>query len=130
MGYFEVSIESNQWVNGYFEGSFRHKYCADKLTKKVIDCIWHFIRNDKLMSAKQKIVFHSCTKFVKGDPVPDWLVDRKLTARNLFERYCQQLRRSADVSVEIVFNTPRHRSINVNIKYEEKGEILCLDITK
>lgn len=124
MGYFEVNIESIQWVDGYFADSFKHKYCVNKLTKKAIDFIWHFIRNDRLMAAKQKLMFYSCTHFVKGDPIPDWLVDRTLSARTLFEKYCQQLRRSADTRIEIVFNTPRHRSINVNIKYEAKGEIL------
>ena len=129
MGYYEVSIVSDQWIDGYGEGISKHKYCVNKLTKKAIDCIWHFISNNKLMAAKQKILFCNCTQYIKGDPIPDWLVDRTISARTLFEKYCQQFRREDYKRTEIVFKTPRERSITVNIKYEAKGEIIW-DATK
>lgn len=120
MGYYEINIVSEQWKYWSVTTIATHKYCLDNLKKEAMDDIWHFISCDKLMAAKQKLSFCSCTHFVKGKPVRDQGYKSKIPTRSILKGYCRMFKPEFKY-MQLVFTTPRDRGITVCITYRKES---------
>lgn len=119
MGYYEVNVVAQRWIQGAFLVNSTYKYYTDTLQKEDIDIVWQFIRNNRLMAAKQKISFCSCTYFVKGKPVRGQWDNKKLQAKTLFKKYCRKFEPKLKL-MEMAFTTPRDRVISVSITHRKQ----------
>lgn len=118
MGYYEINIVSENWTYGGFTTSTTFKYFSVDLSKKDIDYVWHYISNNRLMAAKQKIELRNCTILGKGKQVWASYGSNEEAPGNSFKKFCLMFK-PEDKLIQMSLTTARDRAITVSIAHRK-----------
>lgn len=120
MGYYAINIVSEKLVDGYCFVEHSFSYYPSSIDKDVIDDLWEYIRDDKLMAAKQKLSLNSCFICTNGKPSIPKVKPVSKKVKTLLESYCLVFKPKHRF-MQLTFTTRRDREITVSITYR-KGE--------
>lgn len=115
MGYYEINVVSENWTYGSFITNTTFKYFSEDWTKDDISYIWHYISNNRLMAAKQKISFQHCIILGKGKSAYRSNGD---AAGDSFKKFCLMFKPGIK-HIQLYFTTARDRGITVSITYRK-----------
>lgn len=124
MGYYAINIVSEKPVGNYTYVLHSFSYYPSSIDKDIIDDLWEYIRDDKLMAAKQKLVIHNCFIVMNGMPVTPKVTTTTRRVKPLVEAYCSMFKPSHKC-MQMIFLTPRSRLITVSVTYRKEQR--CAD---
>lgn len=90
-------------------------YSTNIITKKAIEFIWHYISNNRLMAAKQKMSFQHCIILGKGKSA---YRSNGAAAGDSFKKFCLMFK-PEDKLIQMSLTTARDRAITVSIAHRK-----------
>lgn len=118
-GYYAINIVSEKPVNNQIYVDHSLSYYTRSIDKDVIDDLWQYIRNDKLMAAKQKLKITSCFICENGLSVTPKVTTATRQVKPLVEAYCLMFK-PRHKYMQMTFITPRTKFISVCITYRKE----------
>lgn len=117
-GYYEINIVVEKPVNNHIYVEHSFSYYTISINKDVIDDLWWYIRNNKLMSAKQKLKITSCSICENGMSVTPKVTTATRQVKPKVEAYCLMFK-PRHKYMQIILTTARGREIAVCITYRK-----------